>query len=303
MMLMPPIQKNNPMGLFSNIANIIQSIVRFCLFASILLCMSFFGFANEKNIAPQQIKIAVSNGAYFHKLLELVLEKTRKEYGSVELIVIKPGIAGNRIMRSVETGELSVMWRPYQEVDNYAVRPIPIRILKNLSDYRILLIRQNDQNRFDRVHTLTELSRLKAGMGSHWYDTEVMETNHLPTVTSVSYANLFKMLKAGRFDYFPRGVYQALPEAKAYESHGIVIERKLLLHYENPFCFYVAEKNTALAERIEKGLKMSVADGSFDQRFYQYEEFSWAEKLLQDQDRLVIELKNDESVGRRRNVK
>ncbi len=48
MMLMPPIQKNNPVGLFSNIANIIQSVVRFCLFASILLCVSFFGFANEK---------------------------------------------------------------------------------------------------------------------------------------------------------------------------------------------------------------------------------------------------------------
>jgi hypothetical protein len=115
------------------------------------------------------------------------------------------------------------------------------------------------------VRTLADLSQFTAGAGENWPSTAVLRANGLPVVTSIGYEQLFAMLAARRFDYMPRGVYEAWFEERQHS--GLVIEQGLFLHYSVPFYFFTSRDNPALAQRIERGLHAALADGSFDRLF------------------------------------
>lgn len=229
---------------------------------------------------------------YFSQVLELALEKTVDSYGpyQIKLAPIMP--ITNRLLREIERGHVDITWMPYNRNAPEELMPIKIRLLKNLSDYRAFLIRADDQARFSQVKTIEDLRHLRGGIGSHWPDRTVMEENSLPLVLSMSYFNLFKMLTSNRFDYYSRGSHQVLPEISLYADKGIALERELLLRYENPVYFYINKSNTRLAERLSAGLQMAIADGSFDALFAQFENFTWAESMINKGNRRVISLTN-----------
>lgn len=242
--------------------------------------------SREKKLTPDH------DDYYFSKVLELALAKTVATYGPyhIELVPVMP--ITNRLLREIELGRVDITWMPYNRNAPDQLMPVKIRLLKNLSDHRVFLIRADDQSRFSKVKSIDDLRRLRGGIGSHWPDRTVMEENGLPLVLSLSYFNLFKMLASNRFDYYSRGIHQVLPEVRAYADKGLVLERELLLRYENPVYFYVNKSNTLLAERLSLGMKIAVDDGSFDALFHQFENLTWAESLLKQANRRVIPLSN-----------
>lgn len=227
---------------------------------------------------------------YYSRLLRLVLAKTEPTFGPYEIIYTPVMPINKRLLREMERGSLDATWMPYARDLEYDVVPVKVRLLKNLSDYRVFLVRSGETGRFAGVKSLEDLRKFKGGIGSHWADRRVMEENGLPLVLSMSYFNLFKMLKSGRFDYFSRGVYQARAEAQAHANQGIVVEPRLLLRYENPVYFYVHKNNQLLAQRLEAGLKIAMEDGSFDTLFSQVGNLRWGEKLLEQNNRRIIQL-------------
>jgi hypothetical protein len=229
---------------------------------------------------------------YFSKLLELALAKTASTHGPYQIKLVPVMPITNRLLREIELGRVDITWMPYNRNAPAQLMPIKIRLLKNLSDHRVFLIRADDQARFSQVKSIEDLRRLRGGIGSHWPHRSVMEENGLPLVLSLSYFNLFKMLVSNRFDYYSRGIHQVLPEVRAYADKGLALERELLLRYENPVYFYVNKSNTLLAERLSLGLKIAVDDGSFDALFHQFENFTWAESMLKQANRRVIPLSN-----------
>jgi len=82
------------------------------------------------------------------------------------------------------------------------------------------------------------------------------------------------MLDAGRFDYFSRGVDEAIRELN--ERHGrhpqLAIEPTLLLRYPLPLYFFVRRdtEGRRLAKRIEAGLEIMIKDGSLNALFDRY---------------------------------
>lgn len=229
---------------------------------------------------------------YFSKVLELALTKTVSSHGPYRIKLVPVMPIANRLLRDIEMGRVDVTWMPYNINAPAKLMPIKVRLLKNLSDHRVFLIRADDQPRFSNVKTIEDLRKLRGGMGSHWPDRIVMEENGLPLVLSLSYFNLFKMLASNRFDYYSRGVHQVLPEISAYAEKGLALEQELLLRYNNPVYFYVNKSNTLLAERLSLGMKIAMEDGSFDDLFNQFEHFAWAETLLKRGNRRVIPLSN-----------
>lgn len=161
--------------------------------------------SREKKLTPDH------DDYYFSKVLELALAKTVSTHGpyQIELVPVMP--ITNRLLREIELGRVDITWMPYNINAPAQLMPIKIRLLKNLSDHRVFLIRADDQARFSQVKTIEDLRRLRGGIGSHWPDRIVMEENGLPLVLSMSYFNLFKMLASNRFDYYSRGVHQVLP--------------------------------------------------------------------------------------------
>ncbi|HEY0893751.1 MAG TPA: hypothetical protein VGE32_11890 [Cellvibrio sp.] len=242
--------------------------------------------SREKKLTPDH------DDYYFSKLLELALAKTVSTHGPYQIKLVPVMPITNRLLREIELGRVDITWMPYNRNAPAQLMPIKIRLLKNLSDHRVFLIRADDQVRFSQVKSIEDLRRLRGGIGSHWPDRTVMEENGLPLVLSLSYFNLFKMLASNRFDYYSRGIHQVLPEVSAYADKGLALERELLLRYENPVYFYVNKSNTSLAERLSIGLKIAVDDGSFDALFHEFENFTWAESMLKQANRRVIPLSN-----------
>ncbi|HSC69592.1 MAG TPA: hypothetical protein VLC79_18005 [Cellvibrio sp.] len=271
-------------------------------FLSLILLLFFFGVSTislADNLKPLTVVISREekltpdhDDYYFSKLLELVLTKTVATHGPYEIKLVPVMPINNRLLREIESGRVDITWMPYNAHGPAQLMPIKFRLLKELSDYRLFLIRADDQVRFSQVKTIEDLRQLRGGIGSHWPDRIVMEENGLPLVLSVSYFNLFKMLASKRFDYYSRGAHQVLPEIATYAPKGLALERELLLRYENPVYFYINRSNTKLAERLSIGLNMAREDGSFDALFKQFESFTWAEKTLKESNRRVISLTN-----------
>jgi len=211
---------------------------------------------------------------YFYQVLALAFAKTESRYGPVELQVYPENLTSARLMADLKQNvTIDVIWTgttPQREKD---FLPIRISLLKELNEYRVLLIRREDQEKFSRVNSVEDLRKFTAGSGTDWPSREVLQHNQLPVITVTNADLLFPMLKAKRFDYISRNMFEVWGEAKTYEKDGLAMEKTLLLHGGVPFYFFVNKNNFLLAERIEQGLKMATADGSFAKLFFSFPDF------------------------------
>lgn len=228
--------------------------------------------------------------SYFTELLRQTLQRTEAVDGPfvIEQHPLRVSLA--RSLEMLKGGQVHVIWTVTDAVRERELLPVRVSLLRELNNYRVFLIREAEQPRFDQVRTLEDLRRFKAGAGTHWADTAVLRNNGLAVETSVRYDALFGMLAAGRFDFFPRGLYEAWPEAQAHQQSGLRLENTLMLYYESPFYFFVSKDNPALARRIERGLQLAMADGSFDRLLYSYPAFQRGWRELAHSRRTVFRL-------------
>jgi hypothetical protein len=98
------------------------------------------------------------------------------------------------------------------------------------------------------------------------------------------------MLRAKRFDYMPRGVYEAENEQRANARDRLAVEQTIFLHYHVPFYFFVSKENAALGRRVERGLRLALKDGSADKLFDSIPAFRSAQAEIDSRKRRVFEL-------------
>ena len=225
---------------------------------------------------------------YFHLLLRLALEKTEGPF-SIEFYPHEL-TSPRRALELKRNGVINIMWDGTNVQRERDLLPIRISLVRDLNDYRVFLIRKEDEARFRDVRTMQELRKLTAGAGVNWPSVDVLRHNGLRVETAVNYSSLFPMLKAKRFDYMPRGVHEAWAEEQQYGKDGLMVEPTIFLHYRVPFYFFVSKDNKAMAERVEKGLKLALADGSFDKLLNGYPAFKRALSEIAARKRKVFEL-------------
>lgn len=255
--------------------------------------------------APQVLRIAISNAPsvnntepsyFFEQLLRLALEKTRVSDGAFTIVHNHHGGGIERDRALLVSGVgIDVMWGSVTKEREEAMRVIPVDLLKTLNNYRVLLIRKDNQVAFNGVQTLDDLRGLTMGSGVRWTDTAIMSANGFTIMDGSNYSGLFKMLAAGRFDFMSRGVHEAGYDIALYANFGLVVEENILLKYSEPvqYSFYVNKNNLALANRLERGLKIAQQDGSFDQLFYQIPSLKSGMDLFKSSSRRLFELNTD----------
>jgi Bacterial extracellular solute-binding proteins, family 3 len=238
---------------------------------------------------PQLSASSQEHASYFPQLLRLALEKTRASDGPFEIQTYEQPMSGARQLAELKNnGGINLIWDGSNARREAELLPVRISLLRELNDYRVFLIRKDDQARFKAVRTLADLRQFTAGAGEGWPSTAVLRANGLPVVTSIGFEQLFAMLGARRFDYMPRGVYEAWYEQR---QHGdLAIEQTLFLHYSVPFYFFTSRENPALADRIERGLRAALADGSFDRLFRSIPSFKRSLDEIHAGKRRVLEL-------------
>lgn len=234
---------------------------------------------------------ATPQAAYFTDLLQLVLDKTADTDGEQGIAAHPARVSLARSVEMLRLGrELDVIWTVSDAERERTLLPVRISLLKELNNYRVFLIRAGDQARFDQIASLRELRKLTAGAGRHWADAAILRHNGFAVETSVRYDTLFPMLAAGRFDFFPRGLYEAWNEAAAHRALGLCVERRFMLYYPAPFYFFVNRDRSALARRLERGLRLAMADGSFDRLLNSYPAFRQGHAELAHTQRTVFHL-------------
>lgn len=247
--------------------------------------------------APTRITAPTSqNGthAYFHELLIAAFAAAGRE-------VVIDGIeapARLRMKKMLGSGELTVMWMMQNsQFDNDFV-PVEFPLTEGLSGDRILMIRPNDQKRFDRINSLEDLrlSGLVAGMGAEGVDRALWRANGLPAITPVSDPQrLYDMLKAGNrgVDYVPRAAIGIMADAAVNKE--VVPEKRLLVRFDREGRFYLSPLAADLRPALEAGLKILQNNGTLARLGDKH--LGATRQALQLDRRLVIYLRGDEKVN------
>jgi len=238
-----------------------------------------------------------SNGrssAYFEKILTLALSKTQENAAPYKFHYFEQPLEKERLrMMLMKNQGIDIIWSTSNKKREQSMLAIKINLLKGINDYRILLIRAEDQEKFDQVKSIEELRQYKAGSGLHWSDTDTFRKNNFRCFVTSDYENMFSALRRKRFDFMSRGIQEIDFEIQESSHLHLAAEKNILLHYSQPVYFFVNKANTKLAKRIEKGLQIAQQDGSFDQAFFEIPEFKAAYEFIHNHDRLVFDLVTD----------
>lgn len=268
---------------------------------AVFMCVCVFA-AGSLSAEPMRVAISGTpstnkvDPVYFYEhILEVALEKTRSTDGDyyISHVVHGGGIARDRAMIIADTG-IDVMWASATKERMQQMRVVPIDLLKNMNNYRALLIHKDSQGKFSDVKSIEDLKRFSVGSGEHWTDGNILKDNGFNVISTSSYYGLFKMLAAHRFDFISRGLHEIGTDETFHKDLGLIQEKSLLLMYDTPvnYSFFVNINNIKLASRLERGLKLAIADGTFDKLFFENPSFKEGAQLMKSPHRKIIMLKN-----------
>ncbi len=254
-------------------------------------------FLSAAAVAAEPLKIVVppwgaagTPSEYFVRVLALAFSKTEAAEGAVEIQAYPKVLTGTRFVADLKGNKtINVMWHGTSAEREQDLIAVPISLTKELNEYRVLLIRKEDQEKFSRVHSIADLRKFTAGSSTDWPSKDILKQNDLPVLTVANWALLKGMLKMKRFDYISRNIFEVWEEAVRYENDGLVVEKTLLLHGGVPFYFFVSKANPSLAARIERGLNIAIADGSFEQLFLSIDGFRQGAAELKNGKRRLLD--------------
>ena len=213
---------------------------------------------------------------YHWSILQTALEKTAPKYGpfvmqSAEFMTEKRQATELRDA----TGKLTVMYLGTTPEMEKSLVPIRIPVDKNLGGYCVFLIRTENQKRFDAVKSLDDLRKFKFGLGLGWIDVDILHANRFEVVTASCYDCLFEMMEHKRSDLALRAAVEVIDEYETRKAAmpDISIESNLILYYPMPMYFWFSktDEGRRLAARAEEGMRMMIADGTYDRIFAQYQ--------------------------------
>jgi len=255
------------------------------------LLLLFASFAAQATtpilIYPRPVSEIDRRSEYPLKLLELALSKSSQTYRLTPSDVV---MNKARVAAELMRGTIDVGWMVTSQERENQLHPVRICVFKGLGGWRIALIQKDKQGTFSRIKTLSELKNFSAGQQQDWPDTPILQYSGIPVSTTSSYDPLFRMLAAGRFDWFPRNIMEVWAEADSMQELGIAVESHLLVRYPSAYYFFVNKKNVVLAQQIEAGLEKALKDGSFDRLLREYHGDVIAKARVKE--RLIIDLPN-----------
>ncbi len=268
------------------------------LFAWLLILL--FAFNCTCTQAAQQRQYAVDvhtlistqGGNYYVSLLTMILEASKAPDEEIILHIADHQFSQARWIAEVQRSSGNhVMWTITDREREALLRPIRVPIFKGLEGKRMLVIRKEDQAKFSAIASARDLRGLVAGQGAHWPDMDILKANGFGVMEGVNRDNLYKMLAARRFDYFPRGVTEIDSESSLIAEYGLIVEPSLVLSYPAAMYFFVSKNNTELAQRLEKGWDIILRNGEFDKFFYSHPRIKTALAKMKDQ-KHIIEMEN-----------
>jgi hypothetical protein len=213
---------------------------------------------------------------YHWEILRTALEKTTAKWGPYRMVASERMTEQRQTFElKNKTGKLTVMYLSTTPDFERNLVPIHIPVDKNLGGYCVFLIRKGEQPRFDAVKSLDDLHKFSYGLGLGWIDVDILKASRFNVVTGSSYDGLFEMLAEKRFDVFLRAAVEVLDEydRRKQTLKDLDIEKDIVFYYPLPMYFWFpkTDEGRRLAARAEEGMRMMIADGTYDRIFDRYQ--------------------------------
>lgn len=208
-----------------------------------------------------------AHGGFFVEAVKLALAKTAGGEPEPEFVHAEPGLPRERLRQMLQDGQLDLLWSTTTPEREAQALPVRFNLLKGINELRFLLVRAADLPALGEVRTLQALRAWRAGAGTYWSDTQILRANGFRVETAIKFELLFRMLRAGRFDFIPRTRDEIDAELLRFADAGFAELPGLALQYRQPLYFFVTRSKPQLAGRLLRGLEMAAADGSFDALF------------------------------------
>ncbi len=232
---------------------------------------------------------------YHWEILRTALEKTTPKWGPYRLVASERMTEQRQTFElKNHTGKLTVMYLSTTPDFERNLVGIHIPVDKNLGGYCVFLIRKGEQRRFDAVKSLDDLRKFSYGLGLGWIDVDILKSNRFNVVTGSDYEGLFDMLAHKRFDVFLRAAVEVLDEYKEHKDRlpALEIENDIVFYYPLPMYFWFpkTEEGHRLAARAEEGMRMMIADGTYDRIFDKHQR--WKIERLRLKSRRIYRIGN-----------
>ncbi|CAH2799083.1 MAG: FIG00462132: hypothetical protein [uncultured Paraburkholderia sp.] len=230
------------------------------------------------------------HAAFALAVLDLAMKTANATYTIREADVAME--RGRALAELADGSSINLLWTSMDSRAESGLNVVHIPMHRGLIGYRLFVIRKDRQAEFDRVQNLADLQRLRAGQGLGWVDTDILRDAGLKVETS-STDTLLAMTRAGRIDYYPRGLIEAFPEMEARGETGpeLTVEKRLLLKYRSDF-LYVGRRDPALASTIERGFAGAYKNGSYMRLFNSHPYIQNALAQVDLRKRTMIKLDN-----------
>ncbi len=213
---------------------------------------------------------------YHWEILRTALEKTIPKWGPYRFVPSGPMTEQRQAFELKNaTGKLTVMYLSTTLEFEQTLTPVRIPVDKNLGGYCVFLIRREDKERFANIRTLDDLRPFRFGLGLGWIDVGILRNSGFQVVTGSDYDGLFEMLAQKRFDIFLRAATEVLDEYEQRRKKlpDLYIEDSIVFYYPLPMYFWFPKTDDGrrLAARAEEGMRMMIADGTYDRIFDKYQ--------------------------------
>lgn len=229
---------------------------------------------------------------YFHDLFRHLLDLTEPAFGPVTVIPVRDKLSQSRLLAELKAGRMDVSWTGTNVEREREALPVRIPIDMGLIGQRVPVIRADRAAEFAKVRNVDDLKRFTACQGAQWPDADVLAAAGLPQVMHVHFDQLYAMLRAGRCDYFARGLAEVADEFALYGGPELVVFDRLVIAYPMPVYFFVSPARPELARRLETGLRRMLADGSLRRMLSTHPSTRGAFPLERFHNATVIHLRN-----------
>lgn len=217
------------------------------LFVIGLSIQSQWSYAEPVYIQPPRA-IEDASHRYYQDLLSAQLD------GDDELTTIERPVTQVRSLQLLNSGDLTVAWSGTSYRRENLYRPLRVPLFLGLLGVRVPVIRAADQARFDKITEETQLQALVACQGDQWPDSDILERNHYTVERVAKFESMYRMLKGGRCDYFPRSIIEVYGELNAPDRSDLIVYERLLLSYTFPMYYFTSYGREELARSLESRL-------------------------------------------------
>ena len=109
-----------------------------------------------------------------------------------------------------------------------------------------------------------------ACQGNQWPDSDILEENGYRVDRIARFEVMYRMIEAGRCDYFPRSVIEIYAELEQFGQGVLMAYDDLVLSYPFPMYFFVNNDDASLADDLEGALTTMVQSGRLHEFMQQH---------------------------------